>query len=206
VTRTLQDAAHAAAACTRCELAEGRTTVVYGSGHPDAELMFIGEAPGFHEDRQGVPFVGAAGNLLTELLSGIGLARDQVYIANTLKCRPPGNRDPKPEEIEACHPWLLEQIDIVDPLVICTLGNFATRLLLSTTVGISRMRGQEFSYRDRLLIPTFHPAAILHSGGRTSTSWGQMEEDFRLVAKRLEELRGARADSRDEEAEQLGLF
>jgi len=166
--------------------------------------MFIGEAPGFHEDRQGVPFVGAAGGLLTGFLEGIGLSRDDVYIANVLKCRPPGNRDPQPEEIEACQPWLFEQIDLIDPAVICTLGNFSTRLLLAKPAGISRVRGQRFRWRGRILIPTFHPAAILH-GGRNSNAMAQMEDDFRLIAKTLDEVAAETAE-RDPDAEQLGLF
>ncbi|HEX9711124.1 MAG TPA: uracil-DNA glycosylase [Actinomycetota bacterium] len=202
MTRTLDEAAREAATCTRCALAQGRTQVVYASGHPNADLMFIGEAPGFHEDRQGLPFVGAAGGLLNGLLESIGLAREQVYVCNVLKCRPPGNRDPQPDEIEACTPWLLEQIDLVDPKVICSLGNFATRFLLGKQVGISRVRGQRFSYRGRVLIPTFHPAAILH-GGRQSAAMSQMEDDFRLLAKLLEEVRGSPPDP---DAEQLGLF
>ncbi|HEV2685431.1 MAG TPA: uracil-DNA glycosylase, partial [Actinomycetota bacterium] len=125
--RTLEEAAREASGCVRCKLAQGRTQVVYGSGNPNADLMFIGEAPGFHEDKRGLPFVGAAGGLLTGLLEGIGLTRDQVYIANVLKCRPPGNRDPQPDEIEACEPWLWEQIDLINPMVICSLGNFSTR-------------------------------------------------------------------------------
>ncbi|MGZ4204306.1 MAG: uracil-DNA glycosylase [Actinomycetota bacterium] len=201
--RTLEEAARDAATCTQCALAKGRTQVVYGSGDPRADLMFIGEAPGFHEDRQGLPFVGAAGGLLTGLLEGIGLSRDRVYIANVLKCRPPGNRDPQPEEIDACQPWLLEQIDLIDPKVICTLGNFSTRLLLGKPAGISRVRGQRFKYRGRVLIPTFHPAAILH-GGRRSAAMGQMEDDFRLIAKTLEEV--AVQPEPDSDAEQLGLF
>jgi uracil-DNA glycosylase family 4 len=207
--RTLEEAAREAASCVKCALAKTRTSVVFASGAPDAELMFVGEAPGFHEDRKGLPFVGAAGGLLNGLLEGVGMSRDQVYVANVLKCRPPGNRDPQPEEIEACHPWLLEQIDLVDPLLICTLGNFATKLLLKTQAGISRMRGQRFAYRGRPLIPTFHPAAVLHSG-RTGPAMAQMEDDFRLLAKTLEELRAARAARPHAESEpdreQLGLF
>lgn len=201
--RTLEEAARAAATCTQCVLAKARTQVVYGSGDPNADLMFIGEAPGFHEDRQGLPFVGAAGGLLTGLLEGIGLTRDGVYIANVLKCRPPGNRDPQPDEIEACQPWLYEQIDLIDPKVICTLGNFSTRLLLGKPAGISRVRGQRFKYRGRCLIPTFHPAAILH-GGRQSSAMSQMEDDFRLIAKTLEEM--SAQPEPDPDAEQLGLF
>lgn len=209
--RTIEEAARDASSCVRCALADGRTQVVFGAGNPAAELMFVGEAPGLHEDRQGVPFVGAAGGLLTGLLSGIGLGRDDVYIANVLKCRPPANRDPKPDEIDACDPWLREQIDLIDPLLICTLGNFATKLLLQTQVGISRLRGTRANYRDRPLIPTYHPAAILHSG-RNGGQMAQMEDDFRSIAKALEELRGARAQQaqqqpvKEECAEQLDLF
>ena len=119
----------AVADCTKCALAQGRTQVVFGAGSPTADLMFVGEAPGFHEDKQGVPFVGAAGQLLSKLLDGIGLSRDDVYIANVLKCRPPGNRDPLPEEIESCEPHLWRQIELIQPKLICTLGNFATKLL-----------------------------------------------------------------------------
>jgi len=201
--RTIEEAAREASTCTKCALANGRTQVVYGSGDPRARLMFIGEAPGFHEDRQGLPFVGAAGGLLTGLLEGIGLSRDQVYIANVLKCRPPGNRDPQPDEIEACSPWLQEQIDLIDPQVICTLGNFSTRLLLAKPASISRVRGQRFKYRGRCLIPTFHPAAILH-GGRASNAMAQMEDDFRLIAKTLDEM-AAQAEP-EPDSEQLGLF
>lgn len=205
MNRTLDEAAREASGCTKCGLAQGRTQVVYGVGDPNADLLFIGEAPGFHEDRQGIPFVGAAGGLLTGLLEGIGLTREQVYIANVIKCRPPGNRDPQPDEIEACQPWLLEQIDLVNPLLICSLGNFATRLLLGKPAGISRVRGQRFTYRGRVLIPTFHPAAILH-GGRTTNAMGQMEDDFRLLAKVLEELKANPAAAVQDDAEQLGLF
>ena len=206
--RTLEEAAREASGCTRCKLAQGRTQVVYGSGNANADLMFIGEAPGFHEDKQGVPFVGAAGGLLIGLLEGIGLTRDQVYIANVIKCRPPGNRDPEPDEIEACEPWLREQIDLIDPKVICSLGNFSTRLLLAKPAAISRVRGQRFKFRGRCLIPTFHPAAILH-GGRTSPAMGQMEDDFRLIAKTLEEISASEPGpdaNADANAEQLGLF
>ena len=191
MTRTIEVAARDALQCARCDLAQTRTQVVYASGDPTAELMFIGEAPGFHEDRKGTPFVGAAGNLLNELIQGIGLERDQVYVANVLKCRPPGNRDPRPGEIEACTHWLSEQVSLVDPLVVCSLGNFATKFLLGTQVGITRMRGRRYELDGRVLVPTFHPAAVLHSG-RSGTAMGQMEDDFRLIAKVLEELRLAR--------------
>jgi uracil-DNA glycosylase len=202
--RTLDVVAREASVCTGCALAAGRTQVVFGTGNPNADLMFIGEAPGYHEDRQGAPFVGAAGGLLTGFLETIGLTRADVYIANVLKCRPPGNRDPLPEEIESCKPWLKEQIELVDPKVICTLGNFATRLLLGNPKAtISRVRGQRVAWRGRVLIPTFHPAAILH-GGRQASAMGQVEDDFRLIAKVLEEVRAEPQEADD--TEQLGLF
>jgi uracil-DNA glycosylase family 4 len=131
------------AGCTKCRLAEGRTQVVFGVGDPSADLMFVGEAPGFHEDQQGKPFVGQAGKLLDKLLAGIGLGRDQVYVANVLKCRPPGNRDPQPDEIEACEGHLFRQISLIDPKVVATLGNFATKLLSGKPTGITRVHGAE---------------------------------------------------------------
>ena len=186
MTRTLAEVALEASTCTRCKLAGmGRTQVVFGVGHPDADLMFIGEAPGFHEDKQGEPFVGAAGQLLNRLLEGIGLAREDVYIANVLKSRPPGNRDPEPDEIEACTPWLIEQISIIQPRLIMTLGNFATKYVLQTTQGITRMRGTVHSWHGRTVIPTFHPAAILHGGGEKSPQFQDMREDFALVHRTL---------------------
>jgi DNA polymerase len=186
MTRTLAEVALEASTCTRCKLAGmGRTQVVFGVGHPNADLMFIGEAPGFHEDKQGEPFVGAAGQLLNRLLEGIGLAREDVYIANVLKSRPPGNRDPEPDEIEACTPWLIEQISIIQPRLIMTLGNFATKYVLQTTQGITRMRGTVHSWHGRTVIPTFHPAAILHGGGEKSPQFQDMREDFALVQRTL---------------------
>jgi uracil-DNA glycosylase family 4 len=156
-----------ASACTRCRLHEGRTQVVFGSGAPDADLMFVGEAPGFHEDKQGVPFVGAAGQLLGKLLAGIGLSRDVVYIANLIKCRPPGNRDPLPEEIEACEGHLFRQIELIRPKVVATLGNFATKLLSGKPLGITRVHGHEqevvLGGSRVLLYPLFHPAAALYT-------------------------------------------
>src|SRR4029077_14558440 len=151
----------------RCALAQGRTQVVFGSGNPDAELMFVGEAPGFHEDHQGIPFVGQAGKLLEKLLNGIGLQRDDVYIANVLKCRPPGNRDPQPDEIEACESHLFRQIELIEPKVVATLGNFATKLLSGRPLGITRVHGQEqqttIGGRRVLLYPLYHPAAALYT-------------------------------------------
>jgi len=155
------------AGCTRCALAGGRTQVVFGSGDPAADLMFVGEAPGFHEDKQGVPFVGAAGKLLDQLVAGIGLGRADVYVANVLKCRPPGNRDPMPEEIEACEAHLWRQIELIRPRVVATLGNFATKLLSGRPTGITRVHGQEqettLGGRRVLLYPLYHPAAALYT-------------------------------------------
>ena len=152
----------AALACTACRLSDTRHNVVFGVGDPDARLMLVGEAPGRNEDLQGEPFVGAAGRLLDELLLGIGLTRAQVYIANVLKCRPPGNRDPLPDEIDSCKGFLREQIRLISPEVVVTLGNFATKLLVPTEIGITRMRGQQIPWwLGATLIPTFHPAAAL---------------------------------------------
>jgi uracil-DNA glycosylase family 4 len=167
---TLADVAAASAGCMLCKLASGRTQVVFGVGRPDADLLFVGEGPGEQEDLKGEPFVGRAGQLLTQLIEGIGLTREEVYIANVVKCRPPGNRDPQPEEIEACAPWLDRQLSLIRPRVIVTLGNFATKLLLDTMDGITKLRGQEFEFSragiDAALLPTFHPSAVLRSGGK----------------------------------------
>src|SRR5207248_6686115 len=202
--------------CTKCALAQGRTQVVFGSGDPNADLMFVGEAPGFHEDQQGVPFVGAAGKLLEQLLAGIGLTRADVYIANVLKCRPPGNRDPMPEEIEACEGHLFRQIELIRPRVVATLGNFATKLLSGKPLGITRVHGVEqevvLGGNRVLLYPLFHPAAALY----TPRMLEVLEADFR----RLPELLGAAtapvtpvvevvpapARAPEPEAVQLGLF
>ena len=197
--RTLEEEAAAAATCTRCRLSEGRTQVVYGVGDPNADLMFIGEGPGYHEDKQGIPFVGAAGQLLDQMLSEVGIDRDDVHISNTVLCRPPGNRDPLPDELEACKPWLDERVAIVEPVVIVTLGNFATRYFLGPRVSISRVRGQRFPWNGRTVIPTFHPAAILHGGGQASPQMAALREDFKEIRKAL--------DERPEPIEeQLGLF
>ncbi|MBI2168116.1 MAG: uracil-DNA glycosylase [Actinobacteria bacterium] len=171
--------------CTRCRLAEGRTQVVFGVGSPGADLMFVGEGPGQEEDRQGEPFVGRAGHLLTRLIEGIGLTRSDVYIANVVKCRPPGNRDPQPDEIEACSPYLDEQIAHIGPRVIVTLGNFASRCLLGTKEGITKIRGREFPFRngESVIIPTFHPAAVLRGRGE---ALAQMRADFVIAKRALE--------------------
>jgi DNA polymerase len=175
--------------CTRCRLAETRNTVVFGAGDRDARLMLVGEAPGKNEDLQGEPFVGAAGGLLDELMGSIGIRRDQAYIANVLKCRPPGNRDPRPDEIDSCKGYLREQIRMIRPEVVVTLGNFATKLLVPTEVGITRMRGQVIDWwLDARLIPTFHPAAALRGRPRVRE---QMQEDFALAKGVLDERGGA---------------
>jgi uracil-DNA glycosylase family 4 len=197
--RPLADAALEASVCVKCRLAQGRTQVVYGVGDPDADLMFIGEGPGYHEDKQGEPFVGAAGQLLNRMLAEIDTRREDVYIANVVKCRPPGNRDPLPDEIEACSPWLAEQVDLIDPHIIVTLGNFATRYILERPASISRVRGQRFIWRGRTVIPTFHPAAVLHGGGDASNQMQALREDFRTI-------RDALAERPKVIEEQLGLF
>jgi uracil-DNA glycosylase len=172
-----------ASTCTKCALAEHRTQVVFGVGDEHADLVFVGEGPGAEEDRQGIPFVGRAGQLLTRLIEGIGLRREDVYICNVVKCRPPGNRDPLPVEIEACRPYLDAQLDFLGPRVVVTLGNFATRLLLDTKEGITKLRGRERPYRDGgVLIPTLHPAAVLRNGG---AALAQARADFVLVKRAL---------------------
>jgi uracil-DNA glycosylase len=205
VPTELEAVAAEAAGCTRCRLSQSRTQVVFGQGDPRADLMFVGEAPGFHEDRQGVPFVGPSGQLLNRLLEGIGLRRDDVYIANVVKSRPPDNRDPLPDEIAACRPWLDAQIRLVDPKVVVTLGNFAAKTLLETTTGITRLRGRTYPFQGRVLLPTFHPAAALHAQGRRTAGPSPleaMEGDFRVLA----ELLAAHAPVEDRPSEQLGLF
>jgi uracil-DNA glycosylase family 4 len=173
---TLDELRLEASTCTRCVLAEGRTQVVFGMGNPTADLLFIGEGPGAEEDRQGLPFVGRSGQLLDKLvLEEMGLTRDDCYIANVVKCRPPGNRDPKPDEIAACRPYLEQQLDLIAPTVIVTLGNFSTKLLLATTTGITKLRGRAYRYRDAVLVPTLHPAAALRGGG---TPLAQMRADL----------------------------
>jgi uracil-DNA glycosylase len=173
------------AGCEKCALAQTRTQVVFGSGSPTADLMFVGEAPGFHEDKQGVPFVGAAGKLLGKLLEGIGMSRDEVWVCNVLKCRPPGNRDPQPEEIEACEPHLWRQIELIQPTLIATLGNFATKLLSGKPAGITQVHGREqqvvLGGNPVTLYPVFHPAAALY----TPRMMQVLEEDFRRIPELL---------------------
>jgi DNA polymerase len=189
----LREHADATASCTRCALAAGRTQVVFGSGHPDAELMFVGEAPGFHEDQQGVPFVGQAGKLLDRLLGGIGLTRSDVFVANVLKCRPPGNRDPQPDEIEACESHLFRQIELIRPTLVATLGNFATKLLWGRPLGITRVHGQPQEVTlggNRVtLYPIYHPAAALY----TPSMLKVLEEDFARIPELLARASGSPA-------------
>jgi DNA polymerase len=163
--------------CTRCKLCKlGRTQIVFGVGNPRAQLMFVGEAPGQDEDLQGEPFVGRAGQLLTKIIEAIGLSRGDVYIANVIKCRPPQNRNPEPDEVASCEPFLFRQVDAIKPKVIVALGTFAAQCLLKSTDPISRMRGRVFSYRGAQLIPTFHPAFLLRSPDRKRDVWEDMKK------------------------------
>jgi uracil-DNA glycosylase len=183
---TLVEVADASMTCALCKLAGNRTQVVFGVGNPNADLMFVGEGPGEQEDLKGEPFVGRAGQLLTQLIEGIDLTRNDVYIANVVKCRPPGNRDPQPDEIDACAPWLDRQLALIRPRVIVTLGNFATKLLLNTKEGITKIRGQEFAFEraghTAILIPTLHPSAVLRNGGKTLA---ESRADFVRVKRAL---------------------
>jgi uracil-DNA glycosylase family 4 len=185
VSDLLLDYQQATAECTRCPLAATRTQVVFGSGAAAAELMFVGEAPGFHEDQQGVPFVGQAGKLLETLLNGIGLSRGDVYVANVLKCRPPGNRDPQPEEIQACESHLFRQIELIRPTLVATLGNFATKLLSGKPTGITRVHGvpQQVTLGGNAvtLYPLYHPAAALY----TRSMLAVLEQDFARIPELL---------------------
>jgi uracil-DNA glycosylase len=187
MTATLIEVAREAGGCVRCRLANGRTQVVFGVGNPSAGVMFVGEGPGYYEDKQGEPFVGAAGQLLNRMLAEIDLRREDVYITNVVKCRPPGNRDPLPDEIEACRPYLAAQLDSIRPRVIVTLGNFATRVILDRQVSISRVRGQRFEVGGRTVLPTFHPAAILHGGGEAGPQMAALRSDFRTIASIVRE-------------------
>jgi len=168
--------------CSRCKLHTlGRTQVVFGVGNPSADLMFVGEAPGADEDIQGEPFVGRAGQLLTKIIEAIGLRREDVYIANVIKCRPPGNRNPEPDEVEQCEPFLFRQIDTVKPKVIVALGKFAAQCLLRTNDPITRIRGREFKYRDAILIPTYHPAYLLRTPSAKREVWEDMKRVRAIV-------------------------
>ena len=183
----LRDYAEQTASCTKCALSAGRTQVVFGSGSPNADVVFVGEAPGFHEDQQGVPFVGQAGKLLDRLLEGIGLTRADVFVANVLKCRPPGNRDPQPEEIAACEPHLFRQIELIKPRVIATLGNHATKQLTGRETGITRVHGQPqqvtYGSIQLTIFPLYHPAAALYTPAMLKV----LEEDFAKLPALLDQ-------------------
>jgi uracil-DNA glycosylase len=206
--------------CSKCPLHETRTKAVFGAGNADAELMFVGEAPGAEEDRQGLPFVGRAGQLLNQLLEEIGLSREEVFIANVLKSRPPGNRDPQPSEIAACEPYLFEQVRLIEPKVVCTLGNFSTKLLTGSPTGITKVRGtpqvHELGGRTVFLLPLFHPAAAL----RTPAVKETLRADFATIPELIsrpamdpvpsaEEVAAVEAEAGEEPpppADQLGFF
>ena len=207
-----------ASTCERCPLSATRTSVVFGAGNADADLMFVGEAPGAEEDRQGLPFVGRAGALLTELLAGIGMSRGDVFIANVLKCRPPGNRDPQPVEIESCRPYLFEQIRLIEPRVVATLGNFSTKLLSGNPAGITKVRGRPQVHtlggRTVFLLPLFHPAAALRTPAVADTLRADFDSIPDLLQQALPEpiVRPGEEAAPPEEtaavaaADQLGLF
>ncbi|MGH7206083.1 MAG: uracil-DNA glycosylase [Nitrospiraceae bacterium] len=184
LTVTLQELSASLYNCQRCKLAKlGRTQVVFGVGNPQATVMFVGEAPGFYEDKQGEPFVGAAGKLLNELLQSAGLARSEIYIANVIKCRPPDNRDPELDEVETCKPFLLQQIELIKPKVVCTLGRWATETLLGRKVGITKIRGHAIRHTDFVIFPMLHPAAALHQGGLMEP----LREDFQKLKAFLDQ-------------------
>lgn len=201
--------------CEKCGLAKSRTKFVFGSGSAEAKIMFVGEAPGKNEDLQGLPFVGQAGKLLDELLYSIGFDRNEVFIANVLKCRPPGNRDPRTEEINTCKDYLKEQIKIIDPKIICTLGRFSTQLLLGTNKGISSIRGKVFKVESHIIMPINHPAAALYTPSRMTV----LKEDFQKIKSLIDSggeipaseedvsyLESEALESKQDKDEQLGLF
>lgn len=167
--------------CQRCPLGKVRTNLVFGEGNPDAELVFVGEAPGGDEDRQGRPFVGRAGQLLTKIIAAMGLTRQKVYICNILKCRPPGNRNPESHEIEACEPFLVKQLQAINPKIICALGTFAAKTLLKTDIPITVLRGRYHQYHDIKLMPTYHPAYLLRNPAAKKHVW----EDVQMIMKDL---------------------
>ncbi len=199
---SLKDVYNEALNCKKCGLHKNRKNVVFGSGNEKADIIFIGEAPGYHEDIQGEPFVGAAGKLLNKLLNSVELKREQVYIANIIKCRPPKNRDPLVEEIDICKDYLYAQIDFINPQLICTLGNFATKLILKKNVGITSVRGKLFKVGGRLVLPIYHPAAALY----TPSYLPSLEEDFITMKKVIEKEIKIHIEDEMESKEQLGLF
>lgn len=184
--------------CSKCTLCQGRTNLVFGVGNEKADVVFVGEAPGYYEDKEGEPFVGSAGQLLNKLLASIGFRREDIYIANILKCRPPGNRDPLPEEIEACKPLLFKQLEIIGPKIVVTLGSFAARTILGRTVSMSKIHAQPVEADNYLIFPTYHPAAALY----TRATMALLEEDFRA----LKELLDKKPAPVKAKPSQLGLF
>ena len=199
-----------ALSCTRCRLSESRTQVVWAGGNLDSDVMFIGEGPGFHEDQQGEPFVGASGQLLDRLLAEVSLDRSSVAIVNVVKCRPPGNRNPLPDEIEACRPYLEAQLEYMRPDVIVTLGNFATQFMVGRPIGITKARGQLFRFRGATVVPTFHPAAALRGGSDNGvTRLDAIRQDLLRARTIVEEARVRRATpthASSASVDQLGLF
>ncbi len=200
--RELADLLETLRSCQRCSLCETRTNIVLGAGSPDAQIMFVGEAPGYHEDLQGEPFVGAAGKLLDELLRDtLGIRREDVYIANVLKCRPPENRDPTSSEVDTCRPFLLRQVDIISPRIICTLGNFATKTLTDRRDGITKLRRKVIRAGGRQVFPMFHPAAALHRGNL----YEEVRLDFTALKELLESPELAQ-EAKGAETSQMELF
>lgn len=201
---TLEELKHSLRDCQACRLASGRTQVVFGTGNPHASIMFVGEAPGLNEDKQGVPFVGAAGKVLTKLLESVGLSRDEIYIANVVKCRPPDNRNPQTDEIETCKPFLLQQIQIIKPKLVCSLGNFAMQTLLGKKIGITKVRGQVFQLPEFILFPLLHPAAALHQGNLMAP----LKEDFQKLKTILDEMtkEAERSSPVEDKPVQMDLF
>jgi uracil-DNA glycosylase len=176
VVARLSEMAADVAGCGRCGLGKSRNKAVFGTGNPETDLMFIGEGPGYDEDQQGIPFVGKAGQLLTKIINAIELDREDVYITNIVKCRPPGNRDPLPEEAGACHPYLSEQIRLIQPKIICTLGRHASQVILRTTESISRLRGKFHSINGIMIMPTYHPAYLLRNASGKRPVWEDMQK------------------------------
>lgn len=180
---TLDEVRRELGECTRCKLCNGRTQIVFGSGNPKAELVFVGEGPGEEEDKQGIPFVGAAGQLLTKMIEAMKFSRDTVYICNVVKCRPPGNRNPEPEEIQSCEPFLRAQLRVIKPKVIVALGKFAAQTLLREETAITRLRGQWRQYEGIDLMPTFHPAYLLRSPDEKKKAWMDLQEVMKRLGK-----------------------
>lgn len=178
---TLQDIREDLGDCRRCKLSQNRKNIVFGAGNPDTRLVFVGEGPGYEEDRQGQPFVGAAGQLLTKIIQAMTLTREQVYICNIIKCRPPGNRDPESDEIQACSPFLVRQLKAISPDFIVALGSFAARTLLETTAPISKLRGRFYDFMGLKVMPTYHPAFLLRNPDKKRETW----EDIQKVMKEM---------------------